>query len=1484
MMSPIKSSSNRNGKIPSYIGRNIALELEKVSACEERILQAIKEPTPENCQIIGQMCGELKMPQQIIDVSRLVGNSPFGMGVSEAAKKRIEIKKAVHRTAHAMSEIFSRLQPRELTTIDSRNSLSEFKNNLHLYHLTLRKVSDTVQLAPSQKPPSLNRIVSMVKESAEVAEELSRIHTSTLSQFDESLYLEANPDVVEGMTKGAFISGFEHYVRFGEKEVSDGQRLLRPIEVVVESDVKSDEQYSVEEVLEIVQHSNIFDEQWYCDKYGRSENPIEAFCRDGIHQGHRPCYYFDPKWYLLNYEDVRETQIPAVVHYIQFGEKEGRNPSQVFDTNWYVSVHGLRAEKGLALAHYLTIGRTSQFSPNKLFDTKYYLEHNTDVREAGIDPAEHCFSAGWMEGRNPSNEFDTRYYIESHFDGDYSRNPLLHYLNMGHKSSISTRDRRKQIGDTAEQSGASNINVSDVTRFFANPGPDFEESESRSKGKPEPKARTIAFYLPQFYAFEENDQWWGKGFTEWRNVMRGSPRFNGHYQPRIPRDLGFYDLNNEATIVEQAELAMKNGIEGFCFYYYWFNGKRLMDKPLDIFANSKKIETPFCIMWANENWTRTWDGLDKEVLINQDYSLEDEDDFIADTLNYFRNEKYITVQGRPLFILYRPNLVPSGKETFARWKSKWKAELGVEPWIMMVQGFGDADPSIYGLDGAVEFPPHKICENLENINSDLEVIDKNFKGHVVSYDDVIKRSLSESAPKYPLIKTVSPHWDNDARREGRGFVMHGSTPAKYESWLSGAVEYSRKNTFEGESFVFVNAWNEWAEGAYLEPDVHYGHAYLNATRRAVFGEDNHSQKKSILLVGHDAWPHGAQMLLLNMAKTFSMQFGMRVLIVLQKSGSLLDQYEQYGAVKVLERDGEENVVAAIEKGRFGHAITNTSVAGDVVPLLKDLDINVVSLIHELPRLITEYGLEDSVKKIAKCSDHVVFPAEFVQKGFAEKAGVVQGEALVRPQGIYKNFEYNANAKKKVCEELGIPADSKLIINVGYADLRKGFDIFLNIAGQMASDKKHVHFLWVGGMAPDMERWVFSDLAEQELLSNFHSIGYTDRVEDYFSACDCLFLSSREDPYPSVVLEAMSVGKPVVLFENATGLDNVVEKHGLIVDRNDNQKIISALTKSINTSSDLLFRERSEYVKEHYQFDEYCFDLLMLLRPDIKKVSVVVPNYNYSEYIESRLESVADQSYPIFETIVLDDCSTDSSVETIKSYLRRSGHMAKFVPNETNSGNTFRQWDNGLKHVRGDYLWIAEADDLADNRFIADSINEFSADTVLTFSDSKQIDTDGELTAESYSYYYNTISKSLFGGSFSMPGREFVLQGMSTKNPIMNVSSAVWRAEALRKALDMTKDEVVSRKLVGDWRLYIETLTQSDAVVSYINKPLNTHRRHASSVTHSLDNQLHLEEIKSIHKHLANTQTLDQSLIDSMNEYIEELEKQFGIDKEARKVA
>lgn len=367
-------------------------------------------------------------------------------------------------------------------------------------------------------------------------------------------------------------------------------------------------------------------------------------------------------------------------------------------------------------------------------------------------------------------------------------------------------------------------------------------------------ARAIAFYLPQFHPIPENDIWWGRGFTEWANVSKAVPQFIGHQQPHLPGELGFYDLRLIEVMRRQAELAKLYGIEGFCFHYYWFAGKKLLDLPLKQLIESD-IQLPFCICWANENWTRRWDGMDDDILIAQNYSPKDDLAFIETLTPLLRDPRYIRINGRPVIIVYRPSLLPDATATLLRWRNYCR-EVGIgELFLGMVQ-FDWHDPRKNGFDAAIEFPPHKIGQGIPPINQSLDIINPNYRGYIVDYDAIIDRALNEPTPPFPLIRGVCPTWDNEARKPGRGYTMTNTSPSKYRAWLRSSVHFARQNPVHGESLVFINAWNEWAEGAHLEPDQHHGYAYLNATKQALLQPKSPSNDpiSGICIVIHAYYP------------------------------------------------------------------------------------------------------------------------------------------------------------------------------------------------------------------------------------------------------------------------------------------------------------------------------------------------------------------------------------------------------------------------------------------------------------------------------------------------------------------------------------------------------------------------------------------------------------------------------------------------------
>jgi SAM-dependent methyltransferase len=342
--------------------------------------------------------------------------------------------------------------------------------------------------------------------------------------------------------------------------------------------------------------------------------------------------------------------------------------------------------------------------------------------------------------------------------------------------------------------------------------------------------RLIAFYLPQYHPIPENDRWWGRGFTDWNNVAKATPNFIGHYQPHLPADLGFYDLRMPEVREQQAEMAREYGIDGFCYHHYWFNGRRLLERPFNEVLKTGRPSFPFCLCWANENWTRRWDGAEHEILIAQAHSKEDDIAFIRDIIPAFRDDRYIRVNGKPLLIVYRVSLLPNPQATADIWRAECRG-LGVgDIYLCAAQSFGITDPRPYGFDAAVEFPPHGLGFFIPEISEDIEMTNPDFTGNIFGYEDVVQFEKKKKRPHYTLFRTVMPSWDNTPRKQNASIIFAHVTPDLYKEWLAHVIEYSNKNLYGDERLVFINAWNEWAEGAHLEPDRKYGDKFLTATK------------------------------------------------------------------------------------------------------------------------------------------------------------------------------------------------------------------------------------------------------------------------------------------------------------------------------------------------------------------------------------------------------------------------------------------------------------------------------------------------------------------------------------------------------------------------------------------------------------------------------------------------------------------------------
>jgi lipopolysaccharide biosynthesis protein len=449
------------------------------------------------------------------------------------------------------------------------------------------------------------------------------------------------------------------------------------------------------------------------------------------------------------------------------------------------------------LDHYLTEGQVLKLNPSLHFDTAYYERVNPDIMQAEVLPFIHFVCNGIYEGREA---------VPQPYNSKYEVAPIEY-----------------------------------IPRLHSN-----QKVENKS-------VRAICFYLPQFHAIPENDEWWGKGFTEWTNVKPATPQFEGHYQPHVPHDdIGYYNLLERDAQAKQIELAKQYGIEGFCYYLYWFSGQRLLEQPLDNMLADPTLDFPFCVCWANENWSRRWDGKDQDLLMVQNYSDEDDLAFIENVSKYLKDPRYIRIDGKPLLLVYRPNLFPDMKATTKRWRD-WCLYNGVgEIYLVYPQSFETVSPLDYDFDAACEFPPNnskppKIIDQVDNLNVD-------FEGMVYDWRVFPERSDNYDKKPYKFFRSATPSWDNTARKKNKGMIFHNSCPTLFTKNLVNVFsETIRTNDNTEERMTFINAWNEWAEGAHLEPDQRYGYAWLQSVKDA-HDQINRAMEKKIAIVIHAFYP------------------------------------------------------------------------------------------------------------------------------------------------------------------------------------------------------------------------------------------------------------------------------------------------------------------------------------------------------------------------------------------------------------------------------------------------------------------------------------------------------------------------------------------------------------------------------------------------------------------------------------------------------
>jgi ADP-heptose:LPS heptosyltransferase len=454
------------------------------------------------------------------------------------------------------------------------------------------------------------------------------------------------------------------------------------------------------------------------------------------------------------------------------------------------------------------------------FDAAWYSLNHPETLGGDVNPLDHFIGYGGHLGFAPGPSFDCAAYLKEHPDvAAAGVNPLMHYLDAGQ------REGRAVWVTTADYDSPSEI-VSGALMPLP-PIPDLAIPENEIP-------RAFAFYLPQFHPIPENNLGHRMGFTEWDNVIKATPLFQGHYQPRVPGELGYYDLRAPEVLRDQVALAIEHGISGFCFYYYYFAGKKILNKPISNFIESD-LDFPFFMLWANENWSRRWDGGDHEVIIAQEHSREDDLAFICDIANLFSDKRYVKINGKPILMVYKIHLFPNILETVELWRTEI-VKLGFPGiYLVMVDDWTSdpVNPRQFGFDASYEIPSNVVPEEVLAHKDDAPGLVEDFQGRIVDYRKFAQFHMGRPFPEYKRFRTVMLPWDNTPRYAARSMVQINTGGDAYTKWLTEALLDTYNRYEPDERIVFVHSWNEWCEGTYLEPDGKYGRRYLLETRDAV---------------------------------------------------------------------------------------------------------------------------------------------------------------------------------------------------------------------------------------------------------------------------------------------------------------------------------------------------------------------------------------------------------------------------------------------------------------------------------------------------------------------------------------------------------------------------------------------------------------------------------------------------------------------------
>ena len=543
-------------------------------------------------------------------------------------------------------------------------------------------------------------------------------------------------------------------------------------------------------------------------------------------------------------------------------------------------------------------------------------------------------------------------------------------------------------------------------------------------------------------------------------------------------------------------MATSYGIDAFCYYTYLFDkDKALLDKPLNILLNNLDINQKFCICWANENWTRTWDGKDKELLIEQKYSEELLNFFPEYIERYISDKRYVRDRNRPLILIYRPEKIPNISYWSNQWREYFRKKLNIEILLCKVNSFINQSAADINFDLNIEFPPNISSPNKVENNIYPKTL------NIFDYNTFLNEEYHFQQNQKSLIRSAFPSWDNTPRRQENGTIFLNSNPGKFYQYIQLCKKFRPKIEKLDNNYLFINSWNEWAEGAQIEPDNTNHFNYLTANHLA----KNEVSNPNILLITHDLHGHGAQFLALNLVKYLKNYFNIHVISL---GPGILEQDFIKNSKSFFKFSGDEEslniyIKKILENFKFKLVIINTIVSGKILNILKkNNQYKIIHLIHELPKYIIDHKYIDNLFLSKKISDFIIFPSLEAKNKIIYKFRINDNKKIkIIPQGIFERNKLsvlNKYEKNLIKKKLNISENKKIILNIAYGDRRKGFDLFYNEAKRFIEDENYI-FVWVGEISEEFKEYSLYEI-------NFLHFNFTKNIKEFLAIADIFFFN------------------------------------------------------------------------------------------------------------------------------------------------------------------------------------------------------------------------------------------------------------------------------------------------------------------------------------------------------------------------------------------